>query len=178
MTDVWERLAELPPVREPENMRAAVLAPLYEDASGEVRILLTVRPGHMAMHAGDVVFPGGMMDDEDDGPAATAVREAWEEVGIPASSVKVLGGLEPVTTGDVQMMIVPVVARIERPTDLVVEPAEVALVLEPPISQLLDDQRWEARDFHGHKMWFFEFPEATLWGATAYMMRDLLSYLR
>jgi len=159
-------------------MRAAVLAPLYEDAAGEVRVVLTVRPEHMNTHAGDVVFPGGMIEDQDDGPVATAVREAWEEVGIPSSAVTVLGGLEPVAPGRPSTIIVPVVARIERPDELVAQDEEVAAILEPTLAELADETRWESRDFHGHQLWFFEFPEATLWGATAFMVRELLGYLR
>jgi 8-oxo-dGTP pyrophosphatase MutT (NUDIX family) len=159
-------------------MRAAVLAPLYEDATGDVRVILTVRPDHMNTHAGDVVFPGGRIEDHDDDPIATAIREAHEEVGIPPESVTVLGGLEPVAPGRPRMIIVPVVARIERPDELVLQEEEVAAVLEPTLGELADEARWENRDFHGHPLWFFEFPEATLWGATAFMVRELVSYLR
>jgi len=178
VSDVWDRLASLPPVPAPEGMLAAVLAPLYEDESGDVRMILTVRPEHMNTHAGDVVFPGGRIEDGDHDPVATAIREAEEEVGIPPSSVTVLGGLEPVAPGRPRMIIVPVVARVERPAELVLQEEEVAAVLEPTVGELLDESRWEERDFHGHALWFFEFPEATLWGATAFMVRELLGYLR
>lgn len=159
-------------------MRAAVLAPLYEDAAGDVRVILTVRPDHMNTHAGDVVFPGGMIEDQDSGPIDTAVREAWEEVGIPRDSVEVLGGLEPVAPGRPGTIIVPVVARIDRPAELTLQVEEVAAVLEPTLAELADESKWEERDFHSHPLWFYEFPEATLWGATAFMVRDLLGYLR
>jgi 8-oxo-dGTP pyrophosphatase MutT (NUDIX family) len=178
VSDVWDRLALLPPVAQPVAMKAAVLAPLYEDVSGEVRVILTVRPKHMNTHAGDVVFPGGMIDRRDGGPVAAATREAWEEVGIPPESVQVLGGLTPVAPGRPSTLIVPVVARVERPSSLVLQPEEVEAVIEPTVTELLEEGRWDERDFHGHTLWFFEFPEATLWGATAFMVRELLGYLR
>lgn len=159
-------------------MRAAVLAPLYEDASGDLRVVLTVRPDYMTTHAGDVVFPGGVIEPEDDGPIDTALREAHEEVGIEPGEVEVLGGLDPVTTRDVDNLIVPVVGRFERTIDLVPHDFEVAVILEPRIDELLDEERWERRDIHGFPLWYYEFPEATLWGATAFMVRDLLRYLR
>ncbi len=175
---IWERLRALPPVATPAAMKAAVLVPLYEDENREVRIVLTKRPGHMSTHAGDIVFPGGRVDDEDDGPEATALREAWEEVALPPDVVEVIGGLEPVTTRSEEMVIVPVVARIERPAELVPDDREVEVIIEPKLAELLDDTRWKTSDWFGHPLWFFEFPEGTLWGATAFMVRDLLSYLR
>ncbi len=158
-------------------MKAAVLVPLYED-EGEVRVVLTKRPGHMSTHAGDIVFPGGRIDDDDDGPVSAAVREAWEEVALPPEAVEVIGGLDVVTTRSAEMVIVPVVARIERPAELVPDDREVELIIEPALSELLDESRWRTTDWDGHPLWFFEFPEGTLWGATAFMVRDLLSYLR
>jgi hypothetical protein len=76
------------------------------------------------------------------------------------------------------MLIVPVVARIRRPVRLVPEPGEVDAIIEPTIAQLLDDGAWETQKWGGHRMWFFEFPQGILWGATARMVRDLLEYYR
>jgi hypothetical protein len=107
------------------------------------------------------------------------MREAWEEIGLPADSVvEVLGGLEPVTTRNRKRPIVPVVARIDRPTELVPDPSEVDVIIEPTMDELLDEHRWETRPWFGHTLWFFEFPEGILWGATAFMMRDLLRHVR
>jgi 8-oxo-dGTP pyrophosphatase MutT (NUDIX family) len=174
---VWTRLASLPPVAEPASMRAATLVPLYEDPEGDVRIVLTKRPDTMRTHAGDVVFPGGRVE-AGESAAEAAIREAWEEVALPPESVDVIGGLEPVTTRSRDMWIVPVVARIERPPVLVPDPSEVDAIIEPTLAELLDEDRWTTNDWYGHPLWFYEFPEGTLWGATAFMMRDLLDYLR
>lgn len=177
MIDVWERLRELPPVPHPPTARSAVLVPLYQD--GEVvRVLLTKRPDDMRTHPGDVVFPGGMMEDGED-PVATALREANEEVGLPENAViEVLGGLTPLTTRNLANLIVPVVARIERPEELVTDSSEVDAILEPTVDELLDEGRWQTSDWGGHTLWFFEFDVGVLWGATAFMMRELLDLLR
>ncbi len=177
MQPLWAPLAALPPVAHPANMRAAVLVPIYESA-GELRLVLTRRPDGMRTHAGDVVFPGGMIDPTDDGPVAAAVREAWEEVGIPPESVEVIGGLPPVSTRSKEMLIVPIVARIERPAELRLEPFEVDAVIEPTIAELLVEEHWATQRWHGHTLWFYEFPEGTLWGATARMVRSLLDFFR
>lgn len=173
----WVPLDALPPVPHPDGMRAAVLVPLYEDGA-ELRVVLTRRPDGMRTHAGDVVFPGGMIDPDDDGPVAAAIREAWEEVGIRPDGVEVIGGLPPVTTRSREMLIVPVVARIDRPAEFRIEPFEVDAVIEPTITDLLDDTAWTTQEWHGRTLWFYEFPEGTLWGATAFMVRTLLEFFR
>lgn len=176
--ETWSVLRTLPPVVDPPGSEAAVLVPLYLDDGGDVRVVLTRRPDHMPTHPGDVVFPGGHREDGEE-PIATAIREAWEEIGLPRDNVlEIFGGLEPVTTRNRTKPIVPVVARIERPSDFVLDPREVDVIIEPTIEELMDDSRWVTRDWFGHDLWFFEFSEGILWGATAFMMRDLLDHLR
>jgi 8-oxo-dGTP pyrophosphatase MutT (NUDIX family) len=176
--DLWTRLADLPPVASPPDARYAVLVPLYEDDDGIDRIIFTRRPEHMRTHPGDVVFPGGGSE-AGEGPVDTAKREAWEEIRLPPDNVvEILGGLTPVTTRSRTTLIVPVVARVHRPSELVPDPAEVHSIIEPPIDHLLDEDRWTSRDWYGHELWFYEFEEGTLWGATAFMVRELLTHLR
>ncbi len=160
-------------------MKAAVLVPLYED-DGSLRVVLTRRPDHMPTHPGDVVFPGGRVDPGDDGPIDTAMREACEEIGLPRDNVReVLGGLEPTHTRSAEMLIVPVVARIDRPDEFVAQPEEVEAIIEPTLDELLVERDWRSAEWAaGRKMWFYEFPEGILWGATAYMVRELLTYFR
>ena len=62
-------------------------------------ILLTKRTSHLAQHAGQISFPGGRIDPEDSGPEAAALREAWEEIGLSAESVEVLGHMRNYVTG-------------------------------------------------------------------------------
>jgi 8-oxo-dGTP pyrophosphatase MutT (NUDIX family) len=177
MDRLWLPLRALPPVARPQGMRAAVLVPLYEDGE-DLRLILTRRSDGMATHAGDVVFPGGMIEPGDAGPEATARREAWEEVGLPPENVEVLGGLDPVSTRSTEMIIVPVVARVVRPERLVPAPGEVEVILEPRLAELLDEASWRREEWSGHPIWFHPFPEGMLWGATARMVRSLLAYFR
>lgn len=175
--DVWKALSALPPVDTPPGARYAVLVPLYDD-NGTTRIVFTTRPEHMRTHPGDVVFPGGAIEDGED-PIATAKRESWEEIKLPSDNVlEILGGLRPLTTRDPGRVIVPVVARIERPAELVADPTEVESIIEPRLDDLLDDSRWTRQDWQGFEMWFFELDEGILWGATAFIVRELLEYLR
>ncbi|HHC08217.1 MAG TPA: CoA pyrophosphatase, partial [Actinobacteria bacterium] len=170
-------LEALGPVVDRPDARAAVLVPLYE-ADGGVRVILTRRPDEMRTHPGDVVFPGGRIEPGET-PLDTALRETTEEIGLPPDHVvEILGGLEPLTTRDRERWIVPVVAKVRRPERLVPDPAEVAAIIEPTLVELMDETRWRRADWRGRPLWFFEFPEGTLWGATARMVRELLGYLR
>jgi 8-oxo-dGTP pyrophosphatase MutT (NUDIX family) len=143
-----------------------------------VRVVLTKRPETMRTHPGDVVFPGGAMEDGED-PVRTALREACEEIGLDETAVlEIIGGLSPVTTSNKDIPIIPVVARIERPPDLFPDPTEVEVIIEPIIGDLLDESAWNTNDWYGHTLWFYEFEEGTLWGATAAMVRELLTFIR
>jgi 8-oxo-dGTP pyrophosphatase MutT (NUDIX family) len=176
--DKWSVYRSLPDVVDPPGSEAAVLVPLYEDLNGDIRVILTRRPDHMSSHPGDVVFPGGHREGGEE-PIATATREAWEEIRLPPENViEVLGGLEPVTTRNRTKPIVPVVVRIDRPEKLVADPAEVDVIIEPRMDDMLDESGWVTRPWFGHTLWFYEFDEGILWGATAFMMRDLLAHVR
>ena len=176
--DPWTILRTLPPVVDLPGAEYAVLVALYEDPVGEVRVVLTKRPDDMPTHPSDIVFPGGHREDGEE-PISTALREAWEEVGLPRENVvEILGGLTPVTTRDRTKPIVPVVAKIDRPDELVPDHREVDLIIEPTITELLDEGLWVTREWYGHDLWFYEFDEGILWGATAFMMRELLDVVR
>jgi len=175
--DLWTRLEALQPVRYPAGARSAVLVPLYRDHNQQVRVILTKRPEFMRTHPGDVVFPGGRLE-EGETPEETAIREACEEIGLPPSGVEVIGGLSPTTTRNRRNLIVPVVAKVQRPEAFILQEEEVEAVIEPKLMDLLDDGKWRTSRWLGHKMWFYDFPEGTLWGATAFMMREFLGIMR
>jgi 8-oxo-dGTP pyrophosphatase MutT (NUDIX family) len=153
---------------------AAVLAPLYEDEHGDLRLVLTKRPDTMPTHAGHIAFPGGRPDPGDDGPVGTALREAKEEVGIEASQVEVLGFLEPIDPVEFDLMVVPVVAKVSTPLNLVPCAREVAKVYHPLVSDLADAERWWHIPWNGWKVWYYDLDGDTLWGATARMVRQMV----
>lgn len=144
---------------------AAVLVGLV-DHPGDPALLLTVRADALARHAGQIAFPGGRIEDSDVSPAAAALREAREEIGLDDARVAVLGYLPDhlVLTG---YRVTPVVARIPPDVSLRLDPAEVAQLFELPWSALLDESicvhgersfggvRVKVRDIHyaGHRIW-------------------------
>jgi 8-oxo-dGTP pyrophosphatase MutT (NUDIX family) len=172
---VWDRLVLLsePPASSGLPM-AAVLAPLFEDDEGYIRVILTKRPDTMPTHAGHLAFPGGRPDPGDDGPISTALREAHEEVGILPESVEVLGFLPTVDTVEFSLMVVPVVGRLAVQPTLIPSPREVDRILLPRLVDLAEEANWRWEVWRGRKVWFYEIEGEILWGATASMTRNML----
>jgi 8-oxo-dGTP pyrophosphatase MutT (NUDIX family) len=92
-------------------------------------------------HSGEVSFPGGKAEPDDPDEAATALREAAEEVGLvaEAAGVRVVGRLDEVFIPVSDFRIVPILAIAERQPHLTANPAEVARILNPPVSAFLPD---------------------------------------
>jgi 8-oxo-dGTP pyrophosphatase MutT (NUDIX family) len=100
--------------------RAAVLVGIQPREDG-LDVLLTRRTAHLKSHAGQIAFPGGKVDEGDDGPGAAALREAHEEVGLPHSATEPLGFLDIYETGT-GYRVVPLVALIDPDFRPVPEP--------------------------------------------------------
>jgi len=158
---------------------AAVLVPVV--LSNAPGILLTKRTSHLAQHAGQISFPGGRIDPEDSGPEAAALREAWEEIGLRARSVEILGRMRNYVTGT-GYRITPVLALL--PPNLVFSPSphEVEAVFELPLEVVLDPDapRRQRQHVRGswREYWVWPHPEHYIWGATAAILVDLAERLR
>ena len=120
----------------PGLKKAAVLM-LFYPKGDDLFILLTKRTEDVEHHKGQISFPGGSCDDEDDHIVATALRESEEEIGLPADAVEVLGIFNEYETPS-GFAITPVVAYAERLPPLKPNEMEVAEILEVPVSLFLD----------------------------------------
>lgn len=157
---------------------AAVLIPIV--AHEEPTVLLTQRSKHMSTHAGQVAFPGGRIDPGDESPLAAALREADEEVGLPARFATPLGYLDSYLSGT-GFRIVPVVALIEPGFTLKLNPSEVDEAFEVPLSFLMARENharhsgvWKGVERHFYAM---PFEKRNIWGATAGIIRSLYEKL-
>ena len=154
---------------------AAVLVPVIARGS-TLSLLLTRRTAHLSAHAGQISFPGGRIESFDSGPAAAALREAEEEIGLAPEFVRPLGFLDAQLTGS-GFRIVPVVARIEPGFHLQPDPGEVAAIFEVPLGFLMSPDNFQlvSREFDGRVCRFYEvlYQDHTIWGATARIIRAL-----
>ncbi|MET0269649.1 MAG: CoA pyrophosphatase [Sphingomonas sp.] len=153
---------------------AAVLVPIV--ARPKPGVLLTLRNAAMRQHAGQIAFPGGRADPDDDGPVATALREAEEEIGLPRAAVTVIGAADRYHT-ITGYQVTPVVGLIAPDTALMPHPGEVADIFEVPLDFLLqpDNHRTRAVDWEGRQRHYFEivWNDRCIWGATAAMIVNL-----
>jgi 8-oxo-dGTP pyrophosphatase MutT (NUDIX family) len=170
---------DLSPELVPELARAplapaAVLIPVV--ARAELTVLLTQRTESLKRHAGQIALPGGRMEPTDRDPAATALREAQEEVGLDPSFVETLGYLDAYRTGT-GFRIFPVVSLVQPDFTLMLDAREVADAFEVPLAFLMDEanHRTETRFWRGQERRFYAMPfeERYIWGATAGIMRNM-----
>jgi len=168
------------PGREGPPTQAAVLVPLVNRRDG-LTLLLTQRSADLPDHPGQISFPGGRIEPDDASPAAAALREATEEVGLPAARVEVLGHMATYQTVT-GYEVTPVVGWVEPPFDLALDAGEVADAFEVPLVFLLDPANQQRhfrmlgdvrRDF-----WAIPYGERFIWGATAAMLMMLDRTLR
>ena len=159
---------------------AAVLVPLLERSEG-ISVLLTLRTPHLHAHAGQIAFPGGRIDPDDEDAAGAALREAEEEVGIPPARVEVIGRLDTYWTRT-GFKIVPVVGFVDPACALRPDPFEVAELFEVPLDFLADSANHQrhSREFQGQLRHFYAMPwgDRYIWGATAGMLVNLAEVLQ
>ncbi len=156
---------------------AAVLLALYE-VEGDLRIILQKRSQLVEHHKGEISFPGGMVDSDDESRLHTALREADEEMGISPDDVSVLGRLDDTPTIS-DFMISTFVGTIPSPYTFTPSQAEVDEVILAPISHLRkatsfrDDVRLE--DGKLHRMPIYVYDGHVIFGATARILEQFLS---
>ena len=136
----------------------------------EPHLILTQRTAHLRDHAGQISLPGGRIEPDDDGPAAAALREALEEIGLAPGKVELVGGLRHYDT-ITGFRIHPIVGWIEPPVEYTPDPFEVAEVFELPLSFALDpaNHRRDSYERNGELRHFYVLPyqDRYIWGATA-----------
>jgi 8-oxo-dGTP pyrophosphatase MutT (NUDIX family) len=153
---------------------AAVLVPVVDRA--EPTVILTLRTDTVRSHAGQVSFPGGRIDPHDAGPVEAALREAEEEIGLPAAEVEVIGTADPYRT-ITGYQVIPVVGVVPPDLPLTPQPSEVAAIFEAPLRYLLDERHQQVRtvQWRGAERTYFEieWQGRRIWGATAAMIVNL-----
>jgi 8-oxo-dGTP pyrophosphatase MutT (NUDIX family) len=163
-------------------LRASVLVPIV--MRDQPTVLLTERTKHLSSHSGQIAFPGGKADDEDVDATATALREAYEEIGLAAPFLQILGTMPVYVTGSA-FHVTPVVALVTPGFTLALNEFEVADAFEVPLSFLMNPAHHQRHSFEwqGVRREWFSMPyqdgnaQRYIWGATAGMLRNFYRLL-
>lgn len=156
------------------SVPAAVLIALVRRPEG-FTVLYTERSPDLRSHSGQIAFPGGKVDRQDDDVAAAALREAFEEVGMARSDVRVIGFMPTYFTGT-NYLITPVVAIVEPSGPFIPSLGEVHSVFEVPLRRILLLESYGQfrikRDGQEHRIWHIDHAGHRIWGITANITRQ------
>lgn len=169
------------PMHLPDGLRDAAALVLIYPREGDAHLVLTVRASDLPQHAGQVSLPGGAVDAGESFEQA-ALREAWEEVGVPPEDVSVAGALTPLHIPVSGFMLHPLVGVTPRAPAFAPHVREVARVAEvslahlaSPSAEALTRWRHEGREF---EIPYFDVDGLQVWGATAMVLGEFVELLR
>ena len=160
--------------------RAAVLIPLIFHKHG-IDVVLTKRAEHLKHHPGQISFPGGKAEDFDKDLQETALREATEEIGLPADVVDIIGQLKQYQTIS-GYTISPFIAAIPNNYPFTIDQNEVAEIFTVPFSHFIDEGNHVSFEVNRgktkHNIHFMPYLNYNIWGATAAILKDLVLHLK
>ena len=163
------------------RIRAAVLV-LFVYRAGVPALVFGKKTEDVPHHKGQFSFPGGVVQHTDGSVVEAALREAWEEIRLPAEAVEVLGLLDDTETRATSFIITPVVGIVTEAVDFVPDGREIERVIEVPLETLADPaifraETW-ARGGESHEVYFYQVsPDDLVWGATARIVKQFLDML-
>lgn len=161
---------------------ASVLIPFFKN-SGECYLLFTKRTDLVEHHKGQISFPGGAVDPEDDSYLSTALRETYEEIGIRGEDVEILGPIDDTIALVSSFLIHPFVGVIPFPYSFKLNHHEVESLIEVPLRVLIEQERQKmvsSFEFEGksYQTPLYEYNGEVIWGATARIVQNLFEILR
>ena len=153
---------------------------LFLENNNKVYILLTKRSNNLSNHAGEICFPGGGPEKGDKDLLDTALRETYEEVGVPKDEIKVIGQLDDYITGT-GFHISPFVGILNSKLKFNINKDEVSELIYLPVDELKDNSNhiWMEKKFGNklYKFWKINYLDYNIWGATASILVGLASKL-
>ncbi|MBS1268372.1 MAG: putative Nudix hydrolase NudL [Nitrosopumilus sp.] len=149
---------------------ASILVIIYGDTPN---LLMTKKPKHLKIHAGEISFPGGKFDNDSDF-LETALRETYEEIGLTITREQVIGKLDPVITLNSGFLIFPFVTVLDTIPTLLAN-AEVEKILHIPLKAFLQTIARDPDPEHNkiQEMFTFEYQNQIVWGASARILKQI-----
>lgn len=162
--------------------KAGVMALFYPNHLGETYLILILRKTYKGVHSSQVGFPGGKYEDDDPDIEYTALRETYEEVGVPIIDMKVLKALTKLYIPPSNFTVSPYIAITKQTPQFIKQDDEVEALIEVSLSHFLDNNRSDVNVMTSMNK-ELEVPAFTLnghivWGATAMMLSELKDLLK
>ena len=163
----------------PDRIPASVLVPFF-DKDGAPHVLFTVRSRTLQYHKGEISFPGGAQEPNEDS-RTTALRELYEEITVAEDSVEILGRLDMIRTVSSSFLVVPYVGYLKPGTTFHPNEEEVAEILEVPFEHFLNPEifREEMRvvDQRSIPVYYYQWKNHSIWGLTARILKCVIDLL-
>ena len=160
---------------------AAVLILLYPE-NESIHTVFMQRPEYDGVHGGQISFPGGKKEPEDEDVIATAFRETNEETGVDPTKINLIGTTTPLYIPVSKMIVTPVIGWIEKKPVFIYQPEEVEFLIEADMKKLLDPSIVKTKPFkiRGEliDVKYYDYDGNTIWGATAMILNELLVLFR
>lgn len=167
-------------IEHPPFSHAAVLVPLFRKGE-DCHLLFTKRSDQVKYHKGEISFPGGGVDEEDSELERTALREAFEEIGLREDDVQIIGVLDDIVTST-EFIVTPIVGLFLYPYPFKVSEAEIAELIEVPLASLLDEDCFSEREIlRGDRkevVYAYQYGNHIIWGATARILKQFLDLIQ
>ncbi len=163
--------------------KAGVLALFYPDRANNTHFVLILRKSYKGVHSAQVAFPGGKLEDVDVSIEATAVRETYEEVGVPIKSIKVIRQLSQVYIPPSNFYVFPFIGICQEYPQFIKQEDEVEAIIEVPLNHFIDDKNVVTKKVKTSysvetEVPAFKLNEHIVWGATAMMLSEIKDLLK
>jgi 8-oxo-dGTP pyrophosphatase MutT (NUDIX family) len=164
-----------------ERTRESAVLILFYPAENQIFLPLILRPEYDGVHGGQMAFPGGRAEKEDENLIRTAMREAQEEIGVRLTDVKVLGQLTKLFIPPSNFYVQPVVGYMNHKPDFYPDPREVDKVVEIALDEITNPNIMGRKTLNVRGVEvdapFYDIQGHTVWGATAMMISELLTII-
>lgn len=164
-----------------DSVKSSVLILLFPEGES-IKTVVMLRPSYDGVHSGQISLPGGKWEISDINMAATALRETYEEIGVPPSEIRLLGQLSPLYIPPSNYIVFPYIGISDKKPEFLKDPSEVQELIEIEISELLNKDTCTTRkitfkDSTSIEVPCYTFGETIIWGATAMILCEFAALL-